>query len=158
MNRQFNEFWGNYFTSAAQGQKQLEEMSAWMKKGFSGTDELTTLFKRCYGLDGMETDDPMGSKKWQKAISEFQENFSDIAGAWGWVSQTEHQQLLEKCATLEERLQQQQDTITQLRSLLDQEGLGHTELFQHLKNVFEDQSDQFQKLMKGINKAGNKKS
>ncbi len=158
MNRQFNEFWGNYFTNIAQGQKQLEEMSAWMKKGFSGTDELTTLFRRCYGLEGVETDDLMSSKKWQKAIAEFQETFSDIAGAWGWVSQAEHKQVLEKRDTLEEKVQQQQATISQLRSLLDQEGLGHTELFQHFKNVFEDQSDQFQKLMKRINKAIDDKS
>ena len=32
MNSQFYEFWGNFLTHVAQGQKQVEEMTAWMKQ------------------------------------------------------------------------------------------------------------------------------
>lgn len=158
MNRQFFEFWGNYFTNVAQGQKQIEEISAWMNKGFSGTDDLTKLFRRCYGLDEPEANASLASQKWQKAITEFQENFSQTANTWGWVTKAEHQQVLDKCAVLEKKIQQQQTTISQLRDLLDQEGLGHTELFQHFKNIYEDQSKQFQDLMKSINEAVSDKS
>ncbi|MBT8361214.1 MAG: hypothetical protein HKP41_21355 [Desulfobacterales bacterium] len=158
MNRQFFEFWGNYFTNVAQGQKQIEEISAWMNKGFSGTDDLTRLFRRCYGLDEPEANASLVSQKWQKAITEFQENFSQTANAWGWVTKAEHQQVLDKCAELEKKIQQQQTTISQLRDLLNQEGLGHTELFQHFKNIYEDQSKQFQDLMKSINEAVSDKS
>lgn len=153
MNRQFYEFWGKYFTGVAEGQKQLEQMTDWMKKGFSGSDEMAKLFRRCYGLEGEETDVVQNLKKWQNAISDFQNSFSQTASAWGWVTQAEHQKVKEKCAELEKEVEQQKATINQLRDLLNQEGLGHTELFQHFKGVFETQSEQFQKLMKTINEA-----
>lgn len=158
MDRQFFEFWGNYFTNVAKGQKQLEEITSWMNKGFRGTDDLTALFRRCYGLDEPEANNSLVSQKWQEAIADFQETFSQTASAWGWVTKAEHQQVLDKCTVLEEKIQQQQTTISQLRDLLDQEGLGHTELFQHFKNVYEDQSKQFNELMKSINEAVSDKS
>jgi len=58
MDRQFLEFWGNFLLNAANGQKQLEDMTHWMKKGFSGFDELTDMFQRFYGLDGLPPDSP----------------------------------------------------------------------------------------------------
>ncbi len=95
----------------------------------------------------------MHLKKWQKATADFQENFAQIAQAWGWVSQAEHQKVLDRCAELEKDSLQQKATINQLRDLLNQEGLGHTELFQHFKGVFEAQSDQFHRLIKTIEEA-----
>lgn len=151
MNRQFYEFWGQYFTNAAKGQKQLEDIAGWMNMGFQGREDITSLFRRSYGLEETEAEDPMHLKKWQKAIADFQENFTQTAKAWGWVSQAEHQKARERCAELEKENLQQKATINQLRDLLNQEGLGHTELLQHFKGVFEAQSDQFHKLMKTIN-------
>ncbi len=158
MNRQFYEFWGNFFTNVAQGQKQLDDMSTWMKQGFGGTDDLTTLFQRCYGLKTPEPSGALDIQSWQKAIADFQQTFAQLAEQWGWVTQTEHQKVLDNCAALEKKVQQQEATITQLRDLLNQEGLGHTELFQHFKGALEDQSSQFQTLMESISKAGKNKS
>lgn len=153
MNRQFFEFWGQYFTQVAEGQKRFEEISEWMNSGLQGKDELTRLFRRCYGLKEAEAEDPMHLKEWQNAISDFHENFARTAQAWGWISQAEHKKLKDKCAELEKENQQQKVTINQLRDLLNQEGLGHTELLQHFQGVFKTQSDQFQKLLKTINEA-----
>ena len=66
--------------------------------------------------------------------------------------------MLDKYAALEKKVQQQEVTITQLRDLLNQKGLGHTELFQHFKGALEDQNSQFQALMESISKAGKDKS
>jgi hypothetical protein len=33
MDRQFLEFWGNFMLNAAKSQKQLEDLTAWMKGG-----------------------------------------------------------------------------------------------------------------------------
>lgn len=158
MNRQFYEFWGSFFTNVAQGQKQLDDMSAWMKQGFSGPGDLTALFKHCYGLKDSEPDGALNVKSWQKAIADFQQTFTQFGEQLGWVTQTEHQQVLDKCSALEKKVQQQEVTITQLRDLLNQKGLGHTELFQHFKGALEDQSSQFQELMESISKAGKDKS
>jgi len=158
MNRQFYEFWGSFFTNVAQGQKQLEDMTAWMKQGFSGASDLGELFRRCYGLEQPKADGVQNSQIWQKSIADFQQAFSQLAAQWGWVTQTEHQQVLEKCAALEEKINQQQTTINGLRDLLTQEGLGSTELFQHLTSSLKEQSDQFHALMESINSAYKDKS
>ena len=157
MNRQFNEFWGNYFTNVAHGQKQLEDMSAWMKQGFTGTDDITTLFRRCYGLSAPESGGALDVQTWQKAINDFQQTFTQFAEQWGLVTQIEHQKILDKCAALEKKVEQQQATITQLRNLLTQEGRGHAELFELYKGTFEEQSNQFNALMESISKVGKDK-
>ena len=158
MNRQFYEFWGNYFINVAHGQKQIEDMSAWMKQGFAGTDDLTALFRRCYSLKETESGRAVDLQTWQKAITDFQQTFTELAGQWGWVTQAEHQQMLEKCAELKKKVELQQTTITRLRGLLDQEGRGHAELFQLFKGTFEEQSNQFHALMENISKVGKDKA
>ena len=158
MNRQFYEFWGNYFTNVAHGQKQLEDLSAWMKNGFTGNDEITALFRRCYGLNRPEASGVMDAQTWQKAMADFQQTLTQFAEQWGWVTQTEHQKILDKCAAFEKKVEQQQVTITQLRGLLNEEGRGHAELFELFKCTFDDQSNQFNALMKSISKVGKDKT
>jgi uncharacterized protein YdiU (UPF0061 family) len=152
MNQQFFAFWGDFFTNVARGQKQFEEMTAWMQQGFTGARELNELFQRCYGLTPSAPDNTQTSAIWQKAIRDFQENLTELAGLWGWVSQTEHQKVLDRCLDLEKQVQQQQVTIDELRALLLEKGLGYKELFQHLQSSMQEQSDQFQTLMASIHK------
>lgn len=148
MNTQFYEFWGKFLINVAQGQKQLEEMSAWMEQGYAGADDLTALFRNCYGLN--TPDKAQDPQAWQAAVAEFQSALAQFAGQWGWVPQSDHQQVLEKCADLEKQVQTQQATIRQLRHLLAQKGLGHHELLQHMQGSLKDQSDQFQAIMESI--------
>ncbi|MGB5984518.1 MAG: hypothetical protein WBG37_04370 [Desulfobacterales bacterium] len=150
MNRHFYEFWGHVFTHIAQGQKQLEDMNAWMRQGFSGAQELNELFRHCYGLKPGKTDSTQDSKVWQDAVNDFQQALSQLAAQWGWVSQSEHQKALDHIKALETQVREQQANIRELRDLLDQEGLGHSELFQHLKGALKEQSDQFHALMESI--------
>lgn len=133
-------------------------MSAWMKRGFTGTDDITALFRRCYGLNAPEPGGALDLQTWQKAIADFQNTFTQLAEQWGWVTQTEHQKILDKCAALEKKMEQQQNTITQLRNLLNQEGRGHAELFQLFKGTFDEQSKQFNAMMESISKAGKDKT
>jgi hypothetical protein len=158
MNRQFYEFWGNYFTNVAHGQKQLEDMSTWMKQGFSGTDDLAALFRRCYGLNAPGSGGALDAQSWQKAITDFQQTFTQLAEQWGWVTQAEHRKMVDKCAALEKKVEQQQATITQLRNLLNQEGRGHAELFELFKGTFEEQNNQFHALMESLGKVGKDKA
>ncbi len=158
MNRQFYEFWGNFFTQIAQGQKQLEEMTTWINQGFGGTKELNELFQRCYGLSQPKTDDTQASQMWEKAIKDFQQSSAQLAKQWGWVSQTEHQEVLDRCALLEKQVQEQQVTIKELRNLLQEKGLAHTELFQHLNKAIKEQTNQFNALMESIHESFNHKS
>ncbi len=158
MNTQFFEFWGNFLINVAKGQKQLDDMSTWMKQGYNDADDLASLFRRCYGLNASDTGTAQDPQAWQEAVGEFQNTFTQFAAQWGWVPQAEHQQALEKCAALEKQVEAQQATIHQLRDLLAQKGLGYSELLQHMQGSLKDQSDQFQALMENIRSAFNDKS
>lgn len=158
MNSQFYEFWGKFLTNVAQGQKQLEEMSDWIKQGYTGMDDLAALFRSCYGLDKPKTGSDQDMQAWQKAIADFQDTFNQFAAQWGWVSQKEHQQVLEKCEALEKKVEVQQATIRQLRNLLAQKGLGYAEVLQHMQDALKEQGDQFQALMESIHSAFKDKS
>ncbi|NNK56501.1 MAG: hypothetical protein HKP44_04235 [Desulfofustis sp.] len=153
MNRQFYEFWANFFTQVAHGQKQIEDMNTLVQKGLTSTKELNELFRRCYGLKRPETDSPEASQLWQQAIHDFQQSFNQLAGQWGWVSRSEHQEVLDRCNDLEKQARQQQELIGDLRALLHEKGLGHSELFKHINKSLKEQTDQFNALMKSINEA-----
>ena len=155
MNRQFYEFWGNVFINAARSQKQLEEINTWMQQGVAGFNELTALFQRFYSPQAGETKAAPDAPNFQQALADLKDAFDQFAGLWGWVPQKEHQAVLERCAALEEQVQAQQTTISQLQELLAQEGLGHTELFLHFQKSLKEQSEQFHKLMESIHGAGN---
>jgi uncharacterized coiled-coil protein SlyX len=153
MNRQFYEFWGTFFTQVARGQKQIEDLNAWVRQGLNGPKELSELFRHCYGLKPSENGSAEALQIWQKAIDDFQQSFDQLAEQWGWVSRSKHQKVLDRCKDLEKQVRHQQQTIEDLRELLYEKGLGHSELFQHLNRGLKEQSDQFHALMESINKA-----
>ena len=153
MNRQFYEFWASYFTQVAQGQKQIEDMNALLQQGLTSTKELNELFQRCYGLKLPDPENSEASQTWQNALDDFQQNFEQLAEQWGWVSRSTHQEVLDRCNDLEKQVRRQQEMIEDLRALLHEKGLGHSELFQHINKSLKEQSDQFNALMKSINEA-----
>jgi hypothetical protein len=51
MDRNFYEFWGRYFLALARGRQQFEDVTAWMRQGFQGSESLTEFFRKAYGLD-----------------------------------------------------------------------------------------------------------
>jgi hypothetical protein len=150
MNRQFYEFWGDFFRQVSRGQKQLEEMFRWMHRGCTGVEALDALFRRCYGLSPAKPGDTENGDMWQKAVADFQRAFAQLADQWGWVSRMEHQRVLDRCASLEKLAAERKATIEELRSLLEEKGLGGSALFQHLNSALKEQSEQFHRLMDGI--------
>jgi hypothetical protein len=77
MDRQFLEFWGNFMLNAAKSQKQLEDLTAWMKGGHKGFEELSSLFQKTYGLGKVEQESPDGLKTWAAAQENFTQSFRE---------------------------------------------------------------------------------
>jgi hypothetical protein len=153
MDRHFLEFWGNYLTNAAKGQKQLEDMAAWMGQGLRGFEYLTTLFRQSYGLDELETDSPEYLKTWKKAEQDFRTAYKDYLSFFGVVSKEEHLALVKKCEELEQEVAAREETIAHLRSLLTQKMLDQGDLFQGFQEVAKEQAVQFQELMTSLGKS-----
>ena len=153
MDRHFLEFWGNYLTNAAKGQKQLEDMAAWMGQGLRGFEYLTTLFRQCYGLDELEVDSPEYLKTWKKAEQDFRMAFKDYLSFFGVVPREEHLALVKKCEELEQEVAAREETIKHLRLLLSQKMVDQGEAFKGFQDVAKEQAAQFQELMNSFGKA-----
>jgi hypothetical protein len=153
MDSHFLEFWGNYLTNAAKGQKQLEDMAGWMGQGLRGFEYLTTLFRKTYGLDRIPEDSPDYLKTWKKAEQDFRTSFKDYLSYFGVVPGEEHLALVKKYEELKEKAAAQEETIRHLRLLLSQKMVDQGEAFKGFQDVAKEQAAQFQDMMNSLSKA-----
>jgi hypothetical protein len=147
MDKNFMEFWGNFLINAAKSQKQFEDMTQWMGQNLSGFDELTAMFKKFYGLDGLKEDSPDYVNIWQTAAEEFQNSFQEYLGLMGMVPKNEHLNLVKKYEELKRKVADQEETIEHLRMLLKDSDLDQSETIKGLTDLTAKQADQFQELM-----------
>jgi hypothetical protein len=148
MNKDFLEFWGNIFLNAAQGQKQIEEMANWMRQGMTGTENLTDMFSKFYGLDKLPKDNPNYFELWDKATTEFQSSFNDFINMMGLVSREEHLALIKKYEQVKKEKEDLQETVRHLRMLYEEKDA--TQEMEGFKELMVKQSEQFQELMEGF--------
>jgi Asp-tRNA(Asn)/Glu-tRNA(Gln) amidotransferase B subunit len=147
MDRHFLEFWGHYLLSVARGQKQLEDITRWIRQGCQGANEMTEMFKNYYGLedDGMST--PESRSAWEKAASDFKESFRDYFRIMGWISEEKYQALEEENQSLKETIAEQEQTIKRLRNLIRQPVIDQSQTLDVLRELINKQSDEFQQLL-----------
>lgn len=153
MDRQFLEFLGSFFLNAAKGQKQLEDMTHWIGGGFSGSDELTSMFRKFYGMNGLPLASPDNAKAWEKASENFKKSYHEWLNLMSVIPKSEYQILEKKCEALEEKVATQDETIRHLRNLLSEKGLPYADAVQGFTKMMEKQGHQFQELMDSVGKA-----
>jgi len=150
MDKNFLEFWGNLLINAAKGQEQLEDMTKWMTQGLEGFEDLSNMFRKFYGLDGVDEASPQYLKKWQNAASEFQKSFRDYLDLMGIVPKEEHLSLVKKYEDLKARVADQEETIKHMGMLLGQRGSSEETVTQTFQDLMNKQTDQFQELMENL--------
>ena len=153
MDRQFLEFIGVFFLNAAKGQKQLEDMTQWISCGFSGFDELTNMFRKFYGMNGLKLTSPDYTKAWEKASENFKKSYREWLSLMNVIPTSEYQILEKKCEALEEKVTTQDKTIRQLQNLLSEKSMPYADAVQGFSEMMEKQGLQFQELMDSIGKA-----
>jgi hypothetical protein len=159
MDTQFLEFWGNFLLNAAKSQKQLEDMTEWMRGGFTGFDELTSLFRKVYGLEKTEQGSPDFLKIWAGAHENFTQSFKDYLTLLNVVPREEVLALARKCEELKEKVQSQEETIKHLRMLLSAAGKEEFQgLAGQLEGLVQKQGEQFQKLLDSFSQAFKKET
>ena len=159
MDRQFLEFWGNFMLNAAKSQKQLEDLTTWMKGGLKGFEELSSLFQKVYGEGKVEEETPEGAKTWAAAQENFTQSYREYLALLGVVPREEHLALVRKYEELKEKVASQEETIRHLRMLLSQ---NNQEAYRDMAGTFEGlvqkQGDQFQQLMESFTQSSKKDS
>lgn len=147
MDRYFLEFWGRSLLNAAKAQKQREELEEWIRQGFRGFEKLNNMFLEFYGFDRLNEESPDYIELRKKAEEEFRRSLHDFLRLFGVVSEQEHRALVERCNELEQRVAAQEETIKQLRSLLDEKNVSTVRGFEEL---LLEQSNQFNELVKSL--------
>jgi hypothetical protein len=153
MDKQFLEFWGNYFINAAKGQKQLEDMAQWMGQGLKGFEYLTTLFRKSYGLDRLNEASPDYFKLWKKAEADYRESFKSYLSLFGVVPKDEHLALVKKYEELKEKAASQEETIKHLRMLMAEKVVDQGEAIKGFQDLMSQQTAQFRELTNSFAKA-----
>ncbi|MGD8655509.1 MAG: hypothetical protein PVG28_05345, partial [Desulfobacterales bacterium] len=111
MDRQFLEFLGSFFLNAAKGQKQLEDMTRWIGGGFSGFEELTRMFRKFYGMNGLPLASPDYTEAWEKASENFKKSYHEWLNLMNVIPKSEYQILQKKCEALKDKIAAQDETI-----------------------------------------------
>ena len=147
------EFWGTFLINAAKGQKQLEDMTRWMSRGFNGFDELTDMFRKFYGLEQLPHNSPDYAKAWEKASENYKTSLNEWLEFMSVVPKKKYLALEKKYDTLRKKVASQDETIRRLQNLLSEKGVSHMDAVQSFTEMVEKQAQQFQDLMESLNKA-----
>lgn len=153
MDRHFLEFMGTFLIEAAKGQKQIDDMTRWISGGLGGFDDLTRMFRKFYGMDGLPPASSDHTEAWEKASENFHKSYREWLSLISVVPLGEHQILQRKCAALEEKVAARDKTIGHLRNLLSEKGIPSGDSLQGFIDLMEKQGRQFQELMNSLGKA-----
>jgi hypothetical protein len=147
MDKLFLEFWGNLLLAAAKGQAQLQDLSAWMTNGRSGSQTLKALFHQFYGVDRYPQDADPSSNSARRA---FHAAFRSYLMALGAVPQTDYAELEKKRKELQQKTEEQEAVIRKLRLELSESRLAQGDVVRGFQELVQIQSEQFQKLTESV--------
>jgi uncharacterized coiled-coil protein SlyX len=150
MDRHFLEFWGKFLLNAAKSQKQLEDLTTWLQSGGGTWPDFTALFQQAYGLEHVEQNRPDYLKLWEQAEANFRQSCREYLNLLGGVPQEEYQALAARYEKLEKQAAQQEETIRQLKKLLEDKGLGLAVANLEFQELIRKQGEQFQELLQGM--------
>ncbi len=150
MDDKYLEFLGNLFLSAAKSQKQMEDLFKLSRQGFKGFEEMSTMFRKFYGLENIEKDTPEYIKSWRNAGEEFQKAFREYLTMVGVVPKEDYISLVEKYEQLKKKVAGQDETIRHLQTLLRDKNIDQGETVKVFQDLVTKQSEQFMEMMNAV--------
>ncbi len=150
MDDKYLEFLGNLFLSAAKSQKQMEDLFKLSRQGFKGFEEMSTMFRKFYGLENIEKDTPEYIRSWRNAGEEFQKAFREYLTMVGVVPKEDYISLVEKYEQLKKKVAGQDETIRHLQTLLRDKNVDQGETVKVFQDLVTKQSEQFMEMMNAV--------
>jgi hypothetical protein len=150
MDRQFLEFWGNVFLSAAKGQQQIEDMVKWLSGSFKDFPDMLALFSRLYGFDALAKDSPDYTSLCEKNMEEFRRSFDEFLAMMDCVSRKDYLALSQENEKLKTRIADQEETIDHFRTLLHEKVKTPNKSLQDFQSLIDEQARNYQEFMKGL--------
>jgi hypothetical protein len=144
------EFLGNLFLSAAKNKKQMEDLLKLSRQGFKGFEEMSSMFRKFYGLENIEKDAPEYMKNWRNATEEFQNTFKEYMTIMGVVPREDYIKLVEKYEELKKKVADHEETIHHLKLLLRDKSVDQGETVKVFQDLMTKQSEQFMEIMNSV--------
>jgi len=149
VDKEFMEFWGNFFLAAAKGQQQFEDMVTWLRGNVSGTQEVTDLFTKLYGVDEFLKNTPEYLKFWNASLLDFQKSFREFLSLMDLVTKDDFTKILNEKEELEAQVHSLENTVEELQQLL-KEKYSLDESVAGFQALMSEQTRQFQEMIKGL--------
>ncbi|MBF0210612.1 MAG: hypothetical protein HQK68_06975 [Desulfamplus sp.] len=156
----------------------LMNMDSMMKMDFMNLKEMSQIFRQVYGLpldDSNANNSESNSSKGalslgantpllNESFEAFQSSFARYITLWGLIPkrsydeikqnyeslQKSHSSLKRDYDSLRQKSDMQEELISQLRDILNEKGMGHIELFQHIQNLTRKQTGEFHNLIQNM--------
>jgi uncharacterized coiled-coil protein SlyX len=143
VDQNFLEFWGNFLISVAKGQQQLEDLTNFLKGDFAKTQGLTDSFLKAYGLENLDDRHPDFQKIWQKS----KQAYLNLLGV---VPREDYVELAQRCEELKTKVADQEETIKNLRLLLEGKGLDYGAVTLKFQELIKEQTETVHDFFSGL--------
>jgi hypothetical protein len=147
MDKNFLEFWGNFMLSAAKGQKQMEDMSKWMNSGFTGTNQISEMFCKAYGLTPSTPNKKEQMHFPKETVKEFYKSFEMFLSLFDLIPKKKYLELEKKYEELKKEMKDREETADQFKIFMDGKKDQQKSTLNALNDIIVQQTSHFQKMM-----------
>jgi len=150
VDKHFLEFWGNFLISVAKGQQQLEDLAAFLQGDFAQSGNLAKIFFQAYGLENLKDKKPDFQDLWEKSKKDFQESYRAYLHLLGAVPREDYAKLEGRYKELQAKVADQEETIMQLRLILEEKGLDYSAVTKSFQELLKKQTQTVQDFFSGL--------
>jgi len=152
MDAHFLELFGKMLIQAAKSQRQMDQLSNWLRQGFDAANiqGLGDYFQQIYGLADIPEDSAQYTQLFQNAQADFLTAYGEFAGLLGLVPEKKYAALLKDFESLKKKYKAQEKTIAKLTAKLDKEDYPVGDLTNQLTDIIEKQKGEFAKTVKSL--------
>ncbi|MFO8032585.1 MAG: hypothetical protein R6U22_08580 [Desulfohalobiaceae bacterium] len=173
MDSRILELWGQFLIQAAKNQQLLEQFLPgtsgsqgkswdfpdWMHYFSANLPNMQSVFASSSGLEHLSDSSKHLLQAYQEAWGQWYKQCEDCAQLLGLVPQGIYEKKVQENQELQQKIQQQEQTIQKLRSLLEQKaGLDLEQTAKDMGQLFQEQNKQFSNLLQNLEQIWGKDS
>ncbi len=150
MDNNFLELWGNMFLTAARGQKQMDDVTKWMKRGFCTIPDMGDMISSLTGINAIISSSTEYLRVVNTASENFLKSFKEYLSMMDLVPKKDYDSLLEEFEDLKK--QSDEKNARKVDKLLNDELSLQTQGLKSFEELMRNQTRQFQELMTNFTK------
>ena len=154
MDAHFLELFGKMLIQAAKSQRQMDQLSSWMRQGLNAANMsgLSDYFQRVYGFADIPKNSEQYAQLFQKAQGDFLAAYGEFTGLLGLVPEKKYEALQQEFEALEQKYLAQEKMIAKLTTKLKKSEDPSADLTGQLTDIIEKQKGEFAKTVKSLSK------